>query len=357
MSNIRKRVVSASKALYVGPSPATGSNLTGVKQLHRLQSLDYDFSIPKEDVVQFGQLAAIDRVNLEGATVNLSASYLITDVVNERALGFSTNGGISVLSGILSKAQDEKNYFVMLVDEGSDAAGFTANSGATIGIGNGFISNYSVEASVGGFATASFSIEGLNMEGYARPSGTYLPAVNPVNGQIITGQSFALPQATSGAAGQPSALQPGDITVTLGDSAKFMDLSDISVQSFNCSFDLAREQINALGYKYARTKEITFPINVNLSVEVLAADLKTGSISSLLCSSAGNDISVSMRQPNCDGTGNVALALTIKNAKLESQSWSTQLGSNQTVSLNWIAQVGGAGDTVNGLHMSGVTGY
>lgn len=355
--NTRTRVISPSLALFVGPSPATGDNTTGVKQLHRIQSLDYGFNIPLQDVTQFGQLAAIDRINTEGATVTLQASYLITDVVNERALGFSTNGGISVLSGILSKAQDEKNYYILLADEGSDAAGFTANSGSVAGIGNGFISNYSIEAAVGGFPTASFSIEGLNMEGYPVPSGNYLPAINPQNGEIIDTEGFIIPAPVSGYANQPTALRPGDVTLNLGSGAKFADLSDISVQSFNCSFDLAREPINALGFKYARSKEIQFPINVSFSAEVLAADFKTGSISELLCSSPNNNLSVTIRQPDCAGTGNVALRLNVLNAKLESQQWGATIGPSQTLTINWTAQVGGPQDVSNGLVMSGVTAY
>lgn len=357
--NTRRRIISPAKALFVGPSPASGSHTTGnIKQLHRIQNLDYSFTIPKQDVQQFGQLAAIDRVSVEPPTVTLSTSYLITDVINERNLGLSTNGGVSVLSGILAGSTDEKNYFILTVDEGSDAAGFSANSGAVIGIGNGFLNSYSVEGAVGGFPTASISIEGLNMEGYADPSGEVLPYVNPQDGSAVTG-TFTLPAATSGGAGQPTALRPGDITLNLGSTsaAKFVDFSGASIQSFKCSFDLSRDSIQALGYKYARSKEAKFPINVDFSVEMLAGDIETGHISDLLCSTAGNDFVITMKQPDCAGTGATALRLDVKNCKLDSQNWNAALGAAETVSIKWTAQIAGPTDTANGLLMSGVTGY
>lgn len=358
--NTRRRVISPALALFVGPSPATGSHTTGnIKQLHRIQSLDYSFSIPRQDVKQFGQLAPIDRISLEPPTVSLNASYLVTDVVNEQSLGLSVNGGVSVLSGILNGTVDEKNYFVLTVPEGSDAAGFTANSGSVIGIGNGFLSKYSIEASVGGFPTASFSVEALNMEAYADPSGEYIPAVNPQNGQLVTGYTFTLPQATSGNAGQITSIRPGDISLNLGGTtaAKFVDLSGISIQSFSCSFDLAREQIQALGYKYARSKELQFPINVDFSVEVLAGDIPTGSISALLCNDVDNDFVVTMRAPNCQGTGDVALQLNVNNCRLDSQNWNASIGPNETVSIKWTAQIGSVQDQSNGVFLSGINSY
>lgn len=357
--NTRRRIISPAKALFVGPSPASGAHASGnIKQLHRIQSLEYGFNIPLTDVNQFGQLAAIDKIALESPTVTLSSSYLITDVINASGLGLSVNGGVSVLSGILAGSTDEKNYFILTVDEGSDAAGFTANSGAVIGIGNGFLNNFSVEAAVGGFPTASFSVEGLNIQGYADPSGEVIPYINPVDGSAVA-TTFQLPPAVSGLAGQVTALRPGDITLNLGSttSAKFVDFSGASIQSFNCSFDLSREPIQALGYKYARSKEIQFPINVTFSVEMLAGDIQTGVISDLLCTTANNNFVVTMRQPNCAGTGNTALQLNINNCKLESQNWSASIGPAETVSVNWTAQIGGPQDIANGLFMSGVASY
>ena len=106
----RNRIIYQSEALYAGPSPATGNhftdqqNLSGnlVKQLHRVQSANYSFNIARQDVNQFGELAAIDRVILESPTVSLDFSYLLNSLANEEELGFAPlDGSSSCISGLL----------------------------------------------------------------------------------------------------------------------------------------------------------------------------------------------------------------------------------------------------------------
>jgi hypothetical protein len=355
MANTRNRIISQSQAIFVGPTPATGTHTTGnIFQLHRIQSEDHGFSVKRQEISQYGVLAPIDRVALEAPTVDLSFSYLATDVTNEQKLGFTVNQATSILSGILAGDTDEKNYFILTVPEGNDAAGFSAGSGSVIGVGNGFVNSYSVEGSVGNFPTASVKVEGLNMKGYASGIAQPIPAVNPQNGNEIVGTNFTLPGVTSGYVGQATALRPGDVTLDLGAAALFVDLTGISVQSFNCSFDLNRESIQALGYKYARSKEIQFPINVNFSVDVLAGDLTTGSISTILCDETKYDATVTMKKPSCDGSGAVALKLTLKNIKLESQQYKGSIGPAQTIAIQWVGQIGGPQDLSNGLYLSGV---
>ena len=44
---------------------------------------------------------------------------------------------------------------------------------------------------------------------------------------------------------------------------------------------------------------------------------------------------------------------TLKGAKLDSEEFSSDIGSNKTVTLNFSAQVGGPQDSNNGLFMNG----
>jgi len=133
----------------------------------------------RRDVNQFGNLAAIDRIILEQPTVGLDFTYLLTDMANEKNLGFTINAtgtGIiditspaatgSCLAGILTSGfVNTKNYFIRTVSEGNDASAFSADSaanitpGSTIGLGNGFLTNYSINAAVGDFPTVSVSLE------------------------------------------------------------------------------------------------------------------------------------------------------------------------------------------------------
>ena len=83
----RNRVIYQSEALYVSKninSTASGDHA----QLRRVQSANYNFSIERQDVNQFGQLARIDSLVLKSPTVTLDFTYYPTDGYNEKALGF-----------------------------------------------------------------------------------------------------------------------------------------------------------------------------------------------------------------------------------------------------------------------------
>ncbi len=85
----RKRVIYQSEALYAGPTPPTGyhyssgnSGVNLVQQVHRVQSANYSFNVSRQDVNQYGQLAAIDRIILQAPTVNLDFNYYLTNGVS-----------------------------------------------------------------------------------------------------------------------------------------------------------------------------------------------------------------------------------------------------------------------------------
>jgi hypothetical protein len=52
-----------------------------------------------------------------------------------------------------------------------------------------------------------------------------------------------------------------------------------------------------------------------------------------------------------------AMRFELKGAKLESESYSSSIGSNKTVDLVFNAQVAGPNDTDNGLFVSGANAH
>ena len=139
----RKRVIYQSEALFVG---STGAN--DLTQLNRVQTANYGFDIARQDVNQYGQLAAIDRVIVEQPTVSLDFSYYSNNGSNETGLGLVLSSSRGALSDILSGGKDIKNYYILISPEGTDANidSFVATGqGKTIGIGrtncNGSISS------------------------------------------------------------------------------------------------------------------------------------------------------------------------------------------------------------------------
>jgi hypothetical protein len=250
----RARVIYQSEALYAGTVDATGHHFadgnvgkatdvagvdkTGIQQLRRVQSANYSFSINRQDVNQFGQLARVDSVSIEPPTVTLDFSYYLTNGINERLLGMNVSGKQSALSseimdGVVcgeSVNAAGKNFFILTTCEGKDAVGADTTSSdnkSVIALGNGFVSNYSIEAAVGGMPTANVTVDGLNLKSYTGCKDLEIPAVNTNYGTPITDVKFSIPPAVSGVLNDSatdtdaesegwSCLRPGDITLSLG---------------------------------------------------------------------------------------------------------------------------------------------
>jgi len=539
----RARVIYQSEALYAGTVDATGYHFftgdnasdgvatdinsvtkTGIQQLHRVQSANYSFSINRQDVNQFGQLARIDSVAIEPPTVTLDFSYYLTNGFNEKTLGFNIAGGEQWTQALgdellLGKTQyadnpGGKNFFILTTAEGSDAVNNTttteqkaqdaipeapatpdflthdgvtytaviagAESGititildgqgsdeitavgndvtvsltgdvsartqgdiltafgsapgevtslinitvadgatnlvetisnepldngsnlvpavdavladttrddinSTIALGNGFVSNYSIEASVGGMPTASVTIDGLNLRSYVGTAGLENPAINTVYGKPVTGIEFSLPPAVSGKsdAGENgiwgdvddtdgdagiACLRPGDISMSLGLDGRagtfellpsaqpandYEGSGSAHIQSFSIDVPINRSIINRLGNPYGYARVTDFPVNISVSVSAILSDLKSGNVADLLFNEEEHDLTFTMREPNPQGTGKLALIYKVKGARLEGESFSSSIGDNKSVDLTFTAQLGGAEDENNGLFISG----
>lgn len=359
----RNRIIYNVLALYSSQVLPSGMQ-TGVgtiKQLTRVQSFDENFSRNLTDVNQFGNLAAIDRIEVEAPTVNGSLSYYVTDGSNEKFLGLTVgpSGGqsanlTSCISGILNKSTDEKNYYLLIADEGNDASNYTAANSGVIGLGNGFITSYSVNAAVGEIPTASVELEALNVRVYADvDGGDDVPAVNPVNGLPITSAQFRLPMAATNVDGdQVSALQPGDIEFTL-DGIVGYDEANLKVQDFTLSFDLNRTPLQKLGSKFAFSREIDFPVTATLEVNAEVGDLQDGNLASLLCDGTTYDFTITMKKPDCNGAGTPSIAYVFKGAKLISQNFTSAIGSNANMTASYEVQLGSPQDNLKGIFISG----
>lgn len=340
----------------------------GVKQLQRVQSANYNFNIERTDVNQYGELAAIDRIILASPTVSLDFNYISADLCNEKSLGLTISTGpaslISCISGLLNKTADEKNYFIKVSSEGTDSVGtLAATAGqSTIGIGNGFITSYTAEGSVGNFPTVSINVEALNMKFDNEVVGFLTPAVNPTNGTPITVFAINLPTAVSNVGSTAlSALRPGDVTVSIKKNGTSTDpdnigtsVSDAKIQSYNISFDLSRTPLEKLGSKFAFSREIDFPVTITAAIEANIGDLTTGNLASFLSSDESFDLSVNLLHPT---TAVNQVAYLLKGAKLDSQDFSSSVGDDKSVSLNFSVQIGGPSTTSAGLFISGANAY
>jgi hypothetical protein len=370
----RNRVIYQSEALYV----SSGLLATGTSQhvqLDRVQSANYNFSISRQDINQYGELARIDSITLEPPTVSLDFSYYLTDGTNERALGFyvktGTGGEGNFPSGHMTTTSG-RNFFIVTSAEGDDLNYSTASGQikSVIGIGNGFISDYTLDVAVGSLPTVSVTIEGANIAasgsfiatgvGYTGITGQN-PSVNPENGIANSGTGVLLPTGKTNLGNSLiSALRPGDVTLTFGGitgdgSGVIADLATnsngIHIQSASLSVPLSRSPLQRLGSRFSFARAVDFPVTSTLTVNAILNEVTAENLSTTLNNNTTTDITLTIKKP---GATETAMIYVLKKARLDSESFSSSIGSNKTVDLTFSTQIGGPNDVTNGVFVSGI---
>jgi hypothetical protein len=357
----KNRVIYQSEALYVSKD-ATSTAAGDHKQLNRVQSANYSFNISRQDVNQFGQLSKVGSMVLEAPTVSMDTSYLVTDGFNERALGFFVSNTTSsteqsFISGFLADG-DGKNFYVTTVPEGKDANGVTvsgANNDA-IGIGNAYLTDYTVDLSVGSLPTVSVSFEAANINSTA---GNLIetPAVSQASGTKLDG-IVGLPTAATGNAGQEIALRPGDVAIDIStfDGQTIVDIDPLDtdgahIQSASLSIPLSRSPLERLGTKFAYARSVDFPVQASLSVNAIVNETTARNLADVIDDESSKTVTLTLKNE----AGATAMKYTMKGAQLVSESFSSSIGSNKSVDLTFTTSVGGPDDVTNGVFASGIS--
>ena len=384
----RNRVIYQSEALFASKE----FNSTGVNdhaQLQRVQSANYGFTINRQDVNQYGNLARIDSLVLEPPTVNFDLSYYVTNGFNERALDFAVakagdTNEVQFASGHLSSSTGQ-NLYILTVPEGKDAnlnkdLGATTNT--VIGVGNAFLTDYTLDLSVGSLPTATVSFEASNIlsdttvfgdgaiTGF---TGILTPAVDPTVGESLTGLGgnhleIALPNATgnshngdytASSSDKLSALRPGDLTLDLSafDTGILTKVDggggSIHIQSASLSLPLSRTPIERLGSKFPFARVVDFPVNATLTVNAIVNTMEAQNLANMISGCGGDELKeISIAMKECGGTA-TGLYVTMKGCTIDSESFSSSIGSNKSVDLTFSTQIGGTKDVNKGVFVSG----
>tara|TARA_Y100000361_G_scaffold39923_2_gene34174 strand:+ start:692 stop:3025 length:2334 start_codon:yes stop_codon:yes gene_type:complete len=382
---------------------------TIIKQLQRVQSANYGFTVNRQDINQFGHASRLDSIVIESPTVNLDFSYYLLDGLNERLLEFVTDGTTNTLSGLLTPElyQAGNNFFILTAPEARDAvkgdvslneAGKETDK-SVIALGNGYITDYSVDISVGSIPTASVTVEGMNIRSDFGTTGNDVPAVDMKNGSRISdawdrGEDgtdprdckdggctglYSLPAAvsgytgcaTDGSIGSIAALRPGDVLVDLSSKSLISKsvagnsdtpvIGSAHVQSASLSLPLGRTTLQRLGSVFGFSKAIDLPLSTSMSFSALVADIKEGNMMDLLCDCEEFDIGITIFKPECAGCtvkdvndpDKIAMRFTMKGARLESENFSSTIGDNKSVDLTFNTQIGSSDDMRNGLYIYG----
>jgi hypothetical protein len=328
-------------------------------------------------------LARIDALVLNSPTVGLSFNYYPTDGFNERALGFYVQTGAAAQGNFASGqmgASSGQNFFIVTTTEGIDLNFENTVSGkSVIGIGNGFLTDYTFDASVGNLPNAKISIEGLNLNSStyvqtASLTGVQTPKVDPTLGTASTGYiQLPLPAQGTGAS-IPSALRPGDVVLDFGlygtgtnltgsaapianvsGTTNGMSSDGLHLQSASISLPLKRTPIERLGSRFAFARVVDFPIIATLNAKAIVNEIQARNLAYMLDDNAERDITVRIKNPTNAAID--AMRFTVKGSRLTSESFSSSIGSNKTVDLTFETQIGGPNDTIHGVFLSGQGTY
>lgn len=358
-------------AVAAGPSPSTGFQFnTGFNNVYtgansgnnlisyfqRVQTVSNGLQIDRENVFQLGQLSYLDQVILNQPSVPITVNWLAADATNEQRIGLYVSGDQAALTNILNTTQNERNMFIAMAPEGTDVVNYTGQS-RVFQLNNCYFDSYSAEGSVGGFATASATFQGLN---YSTSTGSInqdLNAVNPENGQIVPGLKFTLPVMSTGRAGSPAAIKFGNIRVDVLSGVQGFLASDLKVQSYNINFSQNLQNLQKLGSPFAYAKVAQFPVLLNASFTANYGDITTGTLSNLLCSDPLVNLRISLYQPGCGADGPLAIRYDCRGMKLQGQDQAGQdVGSNAgTVTFNYVGTIGSSSDQTVNLFITGAT--
>ena len=383
MATSRTRVISQSKAVFVGPTGFYRTGTTGYipDQLHRIDTFSFDIDIAgaRQDIREFGQLARIDSITMSEINPSISFGYYLTDGENEARLGFNNKGIASggaassqFLSGIMTEdgSKKVKNLYVLTAKEGADAF----NSGEIIkpanralsdavSFGNVTINNYSASFAVGDIPRVDIEAEASNIlfttgtySGFANPSindagvkqsGTVALIADPVEGNK--------PKTPSTGDSSISVLRPEEISISFSSPSFDMggtNFGDMHIQSASIDVPLSRTNIEALGSARAVAKPLDFPIDVTMSFSSLLKNFDDGALDLVLTGTAGGEkTNITLTIGNNNGLAQNKFIL--KNAVLDSQAFSQGLDDNETVDLTFSAQIGGPNATSQGLFYTG----
>jgi hypothetical protein len=262
-------------------------------QLELVQSADVDFSVSRQDIFEFGNLYAVDNIQVEPPTVTLNFSYALAS-------------GTAITPNSAKLGMTDFTTFM------ADTTGrnYTISGAGTLVVPSGLITSYSVEGSVGNIPTVSVSVQGLN--------ATYT-AGNPV---FPGGAGFAGTNTVA------SIVKPQDVTVSIGGTV-------YEARSFTFTLDIAREYVNKLGSITPIANIMTAPPKVTVDAEIILNGTQNPKIDQNL----PQDIIISCGDKN----------FQINNAKLSNFTSNATLDDIQVASVTFESPVtGAAGITIEG---------
>ena len=233
-----------------------------------------------------------------------------------------------------------------------------------VGLGNGLLTSYGVEAQVGAIPLSTLDYEGSNVSFMSGSSGIPNPAIN-TNTLCLRPGEVTLPAVTTGAANTP-VLRPEDISLDFGPSLLSQGgpvlpgnnppaLQPIYINNFNIEVPLDIDEEEGLGG--GPKKSFGVPIDINFSCRALLTDVHSGNLINEICNPSPRDIIINLKPPcvGCTGanSNDPAMKFIVKGAIFQGQSIISTLTDEVMIDLRFTTQLGDQRSLDRGLIVSG----
>jgi hypothetical protein len=235
----RNRIIYQSQSVSIEGDGITSQTCKGV------QSVNYGLDVTREDVLQFGDLGAVDRIILEAPVANMETTMYVG--------GLPANS----LSELLGAAISGKNVTCLVGldnNEGEDYDG----SDATIKLVSGSLTSMSAEASVGAIPTMTLGFEGTDLN-YSTDA-VAAPATD-IDVATQSGVVVDFSEITTDTTGHYVHPQSATVSFDLG-------VEGLQELAFKDSAGIQTDQNNK--FQYARVP--SFPATATLELEAFAVD-------------------------------------------------------------------------------------
>jgi hypothetical protein len=367
----RNRVIYAGNTVLISDYPSWNSQ-TGdysLKLLNRIQTSAISIDSPIVRPKQIGSSDFAFDKYINYPTVKVDLSYYLTDNSNELLLGFNATGNEGILKN-LSPSERDRNLFFVFSDQNEDVNTLTNYTGRdVIGIGNAFITNYSISADVNNIPSANISFDCLNIvyqnyTGYSTTSGpsgprvlkgTEIPAIKLSNGIKSTG-SYLLAPANFTTSNyltnqnlKASALTSADIVLEIEQpllgGIRYSGSVYASISSLQIDIPIERKDLLGFGSNYPYDKKLIFPIVGTVSFDGTFDNQVTGQLNTLF--DDANEYAMTFYFKDCEQANQLRIDLLY--AKVENQSFNLSIGENMNFSSSFSFRI----SETDGFRVSG----
>ena len=375
----RNRITYNVQDLFFGPPSGEISEIAGyhlLKQIDGVQSVNYDFNITRAEIGVLGKSQNAARQVIEPPSISIDFSYLLNGITNEKRMGLNvaSDGTTPAVPFFFdnyfneNRTLDSRNIYLVtnlseldvreqnidyifsssdpLLIEDQRAFGY-----GILAFQNSYVSNYSVDISIGSLPKANVSLVADNAIFYSSGSGVHVPRLNTRNGTVYSdGTKILIPKHEL--SNFTRAFRPGDITVNIQRTASATDapisFETDKIQSFGFEVPLNRENVSYFGHKLYADRPLTLPIKSNINLGLLAGETFSGSFLSNLNRDDEYNLTVVCKTSD----GSVGIRYGLSGAKFDSASYSSAIGENKTSDLKFSVDLD-FDNKIKGIFISG----